>query len=192
MGPGEQAAQTAGRPRGRSWRTATGRGRTAPMCLCSDVWKGHPQTRVAAVLVRPEKSAWNLSQWEDRAVMAAREDEEPRRGGDSAARPDRADRGGAGCRGGAGGPGGEGAGAGERDRDSPCPGCRGRGGAEQQEQVRRRGPELRWPGSLPPAHRHRRATPPPGKSRSREARRGHAGQVAGEGVWVAVSSLPGL
>lgn len=123
------------------------------MCSCSDVWKGHPQTRVAAVLVRPEKSAWNLSQWEDRAVMAAREDEESCRGGDSAVRPDRADRGGAGCRGGAGGPGGEGAGAGERD--SPCPGCR----VEQQEQVRRCGPELRWPGSLPPAHRHRRATP---------------------------------
>lgn len=125
------------------------------MCSCSDVWKGHPQTHVAAVLVCPEKSAWNLSQWEDGAVMAAREDEESCRGGDSAARPDRADRGGAGCRGGAGGPGGEGAGAGERD--SPCPGCR----VEQQEQVRRRGPELRWPGSLPPAHCHwlRRATP---------------------------------
>lgn len=145
MGPGEQAAQTAGRLRGRSWRTATGRGRVAVMCSCSDVWKGHPQTHVAAVLVHPEKSAWNLSQWEDRAVMAAREDEESRRGGDSATRPDRADRGGAGCRGGAGGPGGEGAGAGEWD--SPCPGCR----VEQQEQVRRRGPELRWPGSLPPA-----------------------------------------
>lgn len=125
------------------------------MCSCSDVWKGHPQTRVAAVLVRPEKSARNLSQWEDGAVMAAREDEESRRGGDSAVRPDRADRGGAGCRGGAGGPGGEGAGAGERDRDSPCPGCRGRGGAEQQEQVRRRGPSCGGPAHC---HRLRRVT----------------------------------
>lgn len=47
-----------------------------------------------------------------------------------------------------------------------------------------------------PAHCHRLTATggqlPSGKSRSREARRGRAGQVAGEGVWVAVLSLPGL